>query len=237
MSSHTTNTIELSAGASKSFSLKETLQSPAFLKGLAIALGVILIVGGIAAGISTVQKNKDMELQEVYFGLESQILKIQEDLDKDKKAYNKEAFGNLIDKLSEFVKSNPSALAGQMGALLLSNLYTKLGEGQLAYDILSSIKPVGEIGAMAQFRLLNLLSDLGKHEEVVSLSDSLLKKDSSKIFHPEIRFAKALSLAELGQKEAAISELQTIVDTKLTEGSQIIQRAKKQIRLLKMESL
>jgi len=236
MSSGSTNTNQISSASSKAFQFREFMQSPAVLKGLAIFLVVILILGGIAAGVSTVQKNKDVELQEVYFGFETQVLKIKEGLDKDKKPYTKEAFGHSLEQLSDFVKSNHSSLAGQMGALLLSNVYTKMGEINLAYEALSDIKPVGEIGAMTQYRQLNLLSDQGKHQEVVTLSDELLKKDSAKIFHPEIRLAKALSLVNMGQKDAAIAELQVIADSKLVDGSQIIQRAKKYIRFFKSDS-
>jgi len=239
MATDTTTTVDknmMEANTQKSFHLREALQSPTVLKAIAIALGVILVIGGIAASVSTIQKSKEVDLQEQYYGFETQVLKIQDELEKDKKPYTIEAFGNTVGDLSEFVKSHSNSVAGQMGALLLANIYTKVGNSELAYNSLSAIKPVGEIGAMAQYRMLNLLADLGKYQEVITLSDSLLKKDVAKLFHPEIRLSKALALLELGQKEAAISELQVIVDSKLTDGSQIVQRAKKYIRLLKSES-
>jgi predicted negative regulator of RcsB-dependent stress response len=219
------------------FNVREALQSPSVLKTIAIALTVILVIGGIAAAISTLQKRKDSDLQEQYYQYESQVLKIQETLEKDKKPLTIEDFGNTVNDLSQFVKSHPNSVAGQMGALLLSSIYTKVGNTELAYESLSTIKPVGEMGAMVQYRKLNLLADQGKYQEVITLSDSLLKSDLTKLFHPEIRLTKALALLELGQKDAAVSELQVIVDSKLTDGSQIVQKAKKYIRLVKSESL
>lgn len=236
MTTETLNS-EATTSTAKSLNWRELLQSPGFLKGLAISLGIILVVGGLAAGISTIQKSKDAELQEVYYGFESQALKVIETFEKDKKTFSLGDFGNTVSELQTFVQAHDSTLAGQMGALLLADIYAKSGQKDQSLEVLKAVKPVGEIGVLAQYRSLSLMSDKAQYQEVVTLADSLLKKGSAKVLYPEIRLAKALALAELNQREAAISELQVIVDSKLTEGSQIQTRAKKYIRLLKVEAI
>jgi hypothetical protein len=211
-------------------------KSPDFLKNLALGLTLMIVTGGLVAGLFSLRDSRHMQLQERYYELESYFLKTYADLDQNKKPYTVEAFDlKFIENLETLSRENPDKGAGQMAFMLLSDFYYRTNQKDKILPLLRLAQPQGDLGILTHYRLLNILLDDGKFQEVITLADSLLKKKSLEVFLPEVRFTKALALMGSNQQELALSELQILVDSKTTENSQIVSKAKKYIKLMKSQ--
>lgn len=216
--------------------VRAQLQSPRFLKGAAIALGVFILIGGVVAFMNASATKKEVSLQGEYFRLETQVLKVEQELKSKSEPLTEAAFGNTLTELQNFVSTNPKSLAGVMGGILLSDIFQKVGKPDLAIEHLTQVNAKGELGSLAEYRKASLMLDQGQHAEVVETADAILNQKTAEILHPEVRILKALALEQLGRIQEARDELQIVSSSAASEQSPAANRAKKYLRSLPSES-
>jgi predicted negative regulator of RcsB-dependent stress response len=230
------------------------------IKNLMVGFVGLIVIGMIWAFLANRTKNQETAAQEKFAAIETQYGKYKEDLAKSEQISNmpknaKDASKTtpeekkveadlaaslivvkpkLVSDLTQFVDENSKAIAGSMAALYLSELLLTDKKATEALAVLRKVENTSKdlTSILVQKKIGALLADNNQCDEALKVWDKILKINTAKFAHAEVKIMQSLCYQKNNDLAKAEEILNSIKNDKTEVSAEYVQHAEKILRLI-----